>query len=392
MTDSKTFNLAPYQLAALLIVFMTAFSAPLTIVFNIGAIVSKFGATAAEAGFVITVEGICVSVAAIVCSRLITKYYLRTFLFVGMIMYAAGNALTLLAPDLNMMVLCRVMSGFGTGTVVCVVMAAAARTPKPEMTYGLVNGSAGAFIALLALAVPYVILRGGLNGAYGLYTALAIVGICLIAIIPNSKAPAHEPAIAATAGQSPKSKFLANSGWIALGGMGIFFFGQAGIAAFVERIGVNIEISLASIGFAFFVGGLLTIVGPVLAGIVGARFGSTRPLVIVSLLLCLTVLSIAVSGTKLGFYMGVPLIMVLPAIMLPSFLGGLAVIDPSGRLAGAQPAFATMGGALGPAAAGLVADASGFNGLGWFIVTVLIVAMVLMTAATFQADRMRAAA
>jgi MFS family permease len=64
-------------------------------------------------------------------------------------------------------------------------------------------------------------------------------------------------------------------------------------------------------------------------------------------------------------------------------------MDPSGRLAGAQPAFATLGGAMGPITAGAVADAVGYGRLGWFINALMLIAASLMAVATLRADRLR---
>lgn len=388
MNSAGTVNLKHYQLAALLVLFMTAFAAPLTIAFNIGTVISAFGASRAEAGLVMTVEGVSVSIAALVCSQVITKYYLKSLLFFGLTFVVVGNGLTMLATDVTTMIACRVLAGIGIGTVVCAVMATAARTPKPEMTFGWVNGCAGAFISLLGLSVPYVISRAGIDGAYGLYTVLALVGLVLILVIPNSKAVAHVAAAPLNKGKSV-TKWSRNAGWIALLGLGIFFFGQAGIAAFVARIGESIDVSLKTVGTIFFFGGLLTIIGPIAAGVVGSRFGATRPLVFIGAIFCLAVLGITIGGEKMSFYLSVPMIMILPAILLPSFLGGLAVVDPTGRLAGAQPAFATMGGAMGPVAAGIIADVGGFGALGWFVVAVLVTGLALMAAGTLKADGIR---
>ncbi|WP_159647776.1 MFS transporter [Sphingorhabdus sp. 109] len=389
MTEASTVTLKPRQLAALLVLFMCAFAAPLTVAFNIGTIISAFGASRVEAGLVISAEGIAVSIAALVCSRLISKYYLRTLLFAGLAFVAAGNVLTLVAESIPAMIGCRIVAGLGIGTVISAVMATAARTPKPEMTFGWVNGCAGAFISMMGLTVPYFILRDGLDGAYGLYTTLSLLALLLVPMVPNIKAPPHEMPSATSRGKGASGRLQEHTGWIALLGLGIFFFGQAGIAAFVERIGARIDVSLATLGAIFFFSGLLTIVGPIAAGMVGPRFGSTKPLVLIGFLFCVAVLAVATGGDKLGFYLSVPMIMVLPAILLPFFLGGLSVVDPTGKLAGAQPAFATMGGALGPVAAGAVADASGFGALGWFVVIMLAVGMSLMATATFKADSLR---
>ena len=106
--------------------------------------------------------------------------------------------------------------------------------------------------------------------------------------------------------------------------------------------------------------------------------------------MCAAAFGLALGGNELSFLVSIPFWIVLPALLTPSFLGGLAVVDPSGKLAGAQPAFATLGGSMGPITAGAMVDAGGFGSLGWFIIAVLVIALTLMAAAAFQADRMRA--
>lgn len=382
-------DLKPGQLAALLLVFLSVFSVAITIAFNIDVIIEAFGASRSEAGFIVTAEGIGVSIGSILCSRVLTKYRTRPLLFAGSIMFVAANALTLIAPNVMTMAACRVLGGLGTGVVICVVMATAARTVKPELTFGFVSGSVGAFLALLAISVPWAIGLAGFDGAYGLYTALSVLGLLLIPLIPNTQAPAHGAPAAAATSQTSRNMLKANAGWIALVGMALFFFAQAGIGAFVARIGDTKGVSLETVGLLYFVAGLMTIVVPIAAGIVGSRFGSTKPLILVGCLMAMAASSISMGLGILPFYIGVPLNVILPSLMLPSFLGGLAVLDPSGRLAGIHPAFATMGGALGPAASGLVADQGGFAMLGWFIIAVLTLAILLMSAGTVKADILR---
>jgi predicted MFS family arabinose efflux permease len=140
----------------------------------------------------------------------------------------------------------------------------------------------------------------------------------------------------------------------------------------------------------FFLGGLLTIVGPVAVGMIGTRFGSTRPLVLIGGLMCATAVALTIDGDALIYLTCVPLWMVLPAMLTPSFLGSLATIEPSGRLAGAQPAFAALGGAMGPMLAGATVDAGGFRTLSWFVASALLGALALMAIATLKADGMRA--
>jgi len=390
VTDQAPPPITRIQQAGLIFVMLMVFTEALTVAFNIGAIMTKFGASGAHAGFVATAQGLSTAAAAIMGTRLISRHTARKLVALGLVLVAIGHVLSLVAADVIMMAVFQAIGGLGTGLVICVVLATAARTRKPEMTYGWINGSVGAYLSIMALVVPKLLIYGGFSAIYGFYSLLAVVGLLCLPAIPNVRAPSAAKTGTDVDSGGLKVGLIANmSGWIALAGMGIFYFSVAGMGAFVARIGVSLDIPLETIGMAFFIGGLLTIVCPIAAGVVGARFGSTRPLLLVGSLMCITAFGLSMSGNSSSFLAGVPLWIVLPAILTPSFLGGLAVIDPTGKLAGAQPAFATLGGSMGPMIAGGVADAGGFGTLGIFIICVLTSGLVLMTVATLRADGIR---
>ena len=63
-------------------------------------------------------------------------------------------------------------------------------------------------------------------------------------------------------------------------GVAFAFFAHGGLLTFAERIGAGLSISTISMGNAFAVGGILTIIGPLVAGVIGGRYGSMRPSVL----------------------------------------------------------------------------------------------------------------
>lgn len=366
---------------------VAALTEALTVAFNIGAILTRFEVSAAQAGSVATAQGLCMALAALTGTRLITRFTARRLVGAGLVLVGTGHALSLVAPGIAVLAACQALGGLGSGLVICVVMATAARAPKPEMTYGLINASVGLSLSLLALTVPRLLIAGGFPAAYGFYAVLAAAALLCLPAVPDTCAPDSRASGAPAAETGPRAS---PAGWIALIGMGILYGTISSMGAFIERIGVAGQVPLPTIGLAFFVGGLLTIVGPIGAGLVGARFGSTRPLVVVGALMGLTAFGLVLSGSVPGYLLCIPLWIVLPAVLTPSFLGGLAVIDRSGKLAGAQPAFATLGGSLGPMSAGAVVDASGYSGLGLYVLAILAVALSLMAIATTRADALRA--
>ncbi len=299
--------ITPILQIGLILTMLAALTKALTTAFNIGAIMTRFGASGGEAGFVATVQGISVAVAA--------------------------------------------------------------------------------------LTVPQALLWAGFAGAYSYDTLLALIGLLSFPLLPTSTAPVPPRSFKSVplAAAGPRAERGNRAGWIALFGLRMMFFASAGLGAFIERIGSGADIALQTIDFTMFFGGLLTIVGLIGAGMVGARLGRTPP---------------AGAGRRadvrhrLGPHDGRECAelsrqhsvwIVLPALLTPSFLGGLAVIDPSGKLNGAQPAFAMLGGSMGPMTAGIIADAGGYGGLGWFIIAVLLGAFTLMALATLRADRIRTA-
>ena len=85
--------------------------------------------------------------------------------------------------------------------------------------------------------------------------------------------------------------------------------------------------------------------------------------------------------------MAMPLFAMVPMVLIPFFLGAIAKLDPTGGLAAAHPAFATMGSAAGSVVMGYVADCQGFTGIGWVVLTVILVGAPLISIALLEADR-----
>jgi MFS family permease len=236
------------QQLGLIVVMLAAFTEALTVAFNIGAITARFGASAAEAGFVATAQGLSLAIAALVGTRLIARHSVARLVGIGLVLVGMGRLLALLAPTIALMAACQALGGLGTGLVVCVVTAAAARTRNPEMTYGWINASFGAYLSFLALIVPRVLESGGFVAAYGFYAALAAFGLLWLPFLPGGSAPSERRAVVGSAtGESRLAWLDARAGWIALVGLGLFYLAIAGMGAFIERIGVNADVALHTI-------------------------------------------------------------------------------------------------------------------------------------------------
>ncbi len=377
-------DLSARDLTAIIAVLLLSFSAVLGIAFNIGAMVTSLNASAGQAGQVATVELAAVSVASFATSRLLGRFSIRHVILVGAALSAIASALTILFQDINLLLAWRAFGGVGEGTVIAGLMGLAGRARNPEMTFGLVNGSIGMGITIVSMVVPRAIDQYGLGGAYAVYLIFACLAFSAIPFVPKGEGLNEQ----ATGDTSPQGRVGA-IGWLTLFGLGAVFLGHNALMAFAERIGAEVDLAMDQVGYAIAVGGLLTIAGPISAGFVGARFGSWLPVLVFIVLMIGCAYLLATIDSQNLFYAVIPIFMMLPLTMMPFFLGGLATLDPSGRLVAANPAFVTMGGAIGPVIGGYAADLYGFYEAGLLSIGLFLLGVGLMFQGLSRADEIR---
>lgn len=370
------------QLVGLISVLLFGIGSVIAMPFNIGGIVVEFGASKGDAGLVATIELASVSLSSIAVAQMVDKFDRRLLALIGLVIGAIGNGLTLTAETVESMYYLRAIGGVGAGTTIAAVMATAAQSDNPEMTFGWINGAVGIALVILSLSVPPALTTFGLDGAYGVYLVCAIFAVPMLLLFPQGQ-PARPR------GRTTSEGGGGLIGFLALVGFGGVFLAHGGVLLFAERIGAGIDMSVEQVGYALSIGGFLTIIGPVAAGAVGARFGTMGPVILAgTLLIAIGYLVTNASGPAM-FFSSVPVFMVVPLALLPIFLGGLSVLDPTGKLAASHAAFVTMGGALGPVITGRIADHSGFSAVGWFAIAVFFIGIVLMTLAARRADQIR---
>ena len=361
-------------------VLLAAFSAPITMAFNIGAVADHFvNSSRGEIGTMATLELFSISLVSIIVSRNTHLVKSRLPFLVGGLIVVIGHLLTIYARDLNMIFLARVVSGLGSGAIVASVMVMIVRGQNALMTFALLNSGVGVAGVLLSLTVPRIISTYGMEGAYFVHLIFSLFIFVFIPLISSLGDKKEE--------QLQFSPYTGKAGWIAMFGVAFAFFAHGGLLTFAERIGAGLSISTITMGNAFAVGGILTIIGPLIAGFIGGRYGSMRPSVLFLALMIFVAFFVANAWNPMIFFIAIPIFGLLPIMWTPFFLGGIANLDSSGRLAAAHPAFVTMGGAIGPMLMGYVSDYGGFSAIGWVAMFFILVSIPMVIIGTNAADQ-----
>ena len=258
------------------------------------------------------------------------------------------------------------------------------------MTFGVINASVGAMGIVIAYVLPRSLrlhehlpqIASELDGLYLTYAFMSLFAFVCLRTLP--KVP---PVVAARSDAVVPT--IPRSGWLALLGMGLIFFGHVTLALFLVTIGRAVPLTPEVIGYVFMAGGVVGIVAPLIAGYVGGRYAATGPIFGILFVLAVFAVLLANADTPMKFYVAGPVFAMLPIAMMPIALGALARIDQSGRLTGSHPAFVLIGGAVAPFVGGAISDIGGFAASGWFAVGCISVGALLMLGAVRQSDRMR---
>jgi predicted MFS family arabinose efflux permease len=188
----------------------------------------------------------------------------------------------------------------------------------------------------------------------------------------------RQAALSLPAGATP-----ARLGWpiCALAGLGMFALGAGGLQAFVERLSAAIGIAPQELGHALAFGAGMSILAPLLVMALGTRLGRALPIALGGAVLCLISWMLTHAAQPTLFLANAALLGPLGLLLSPYLFGVLALLDASGRLAGAGPAFLMLGVALGPALAGIAISRWGLGSIGVGGAVSFALAVVLVCAA-----------
>jgi MFS family permease len=393
--DDGRIDLGGLPLVALTAMLLLAFAAAIAMPFNISAIVGSFAASNTLAGLVATVEMGCIAASSLLFSQLASRVNPRAVYAGGICTILAMNALTIVAPGVESLILIRGVAGFGAGAVAATVMATAGRSRTPEKTFGVINSFVGVMGMIMAQVLPQALKLGSIEPAWGLresdglffvYVIASLIALGFIRMVP---VPPRR--VVGTA--DPLPAVLPASGWLALSGLGIIFFGHGTLSMYIVEVGFEVGLTAQAIGNTFAVASLIGILAPLVAGHLGSRYAATLPVYTILGAVLLFGLLLAHATTPLGFFVFAPLYAMTPIAMMPIALGALARLDPSGRLTGAHPAFVTLGAAAAPLTGGAIRDMAGdFTATGWFVACCIVIGGTLLFRAIGQADRLRSMA
>lgn len=297
-----------------------------------------------RAGFIAATEMAGVAIASGLGVIWVRRFNWRTTAVASTVIFIAGN---LVSVDINSywpMLVSRFVVGIASGALLAIGLACQSDSKNAVRIFGYWVACQMTVSSAGYLLLPIVRENWGLDG---FLFALVLLG--LTAFLAVAQIPAHGLKRAVT---SEMRQGLLRSGPLALFGALLFFMAQGGLWAFLERLGLGINLTTTQIGFALALSSWLGIAGGLAKNWLADALGSLSPFtfVIVGQLVMLVLFE---TGTDiLLFGTAVCMLQFFWAMGMAALLGGFNVIDKTGGLVLLLMSIAKVGYSLGPALMG----------------------------------------
>ena len=337
-----------------------------------------------EIGLSFGLQAGAIALVSLYCSYKVDVLRLRKLAFTGVILALAAHGLSLAADTFQVFTLCRIVAGIGEGMAFAAANITGAAVKNPDRVFAQAQLASMSVVVVLLFAVPEITALYGFRVSIGAMILALIVSTPLIARLPVTNT-----------GNDAISAGKARHYPLPLLGIGILIaftlvnLSDIGIWVFSERIATQIGITPDAVSWSLGAASILAMGGPLLAALLGDRFGIVIPLTAGLVLEGCSALLVVYATGPISYSAGLVLLLISIGFLYPYFLGVLARLDEHGSwttLSGTVVSFAM---AVGPVISGLVAAQAGYISVGWFTVGFCIVALSILLAALQSLNRCR---
>jgi len=314
----------------------------------IGGFSEELSLSTPQVGWLGSADMIGMFAGAVVATAWIRKADWRKVAFVTSIALLLCHLLSAWVENYSALLAIRVVAGFAGGSMMSIALTCLGDTFNPDRYFALfISGQLGLGAAGLA-ALPGVIARFGLEGAFLGLALLVCLAVAVIPLIPR------EGDFQAPASIRDLSVGKMIPGALALVACFLFDLGIMMVWAYAERMGNSAGFDAGFIGQALAASLLAALVGSLLAAVMGVRFGRVLPLLAALLLQGIALWLLAGASSPRAFFVGVMLFAFAWNFPVPFQLAITVSVDVTGRLVVLFLSAVKLGYAAAPALAALL--------------------------------------
>ncbi|QCI11936.1 MFS transporter [Pseudomonas putida] len=347
--------------------------------FLISAIIHDLQLNEAQAGLLMSAEFGFTMLASLLVAPFMGRAPRRTLAIVGTLLAIAANLVSASIDSLYGLAAVRCVAGIGAGLALACGNAAVASAKHPDRVAGHMNVLSVVLMIVVMLGYAKVMALYGLPGLYYAMAATMAVMLLAIAAMAQHGVVASAAAVPSSGQRGAGNVLLSLPAICMMLAMFVFQARDTMGWAFVERIGTMVGYSGDELGVLLSFQSVVGLIGPLIAAMVGKRFGMSTPVILAILLTGATSLSYVLGEHSKTLYTAGVMTICVTYFYALSYLTGLAAaLDREGRVVAAAGSFLSLGLAAGPAISGGLISLGGFTLAAWGIGVTVILTLMLV--------------
>ena len=342
--------------------------------FLIGSTMVNLNLNAEGVGILYSLEFIAAALSSFIIAPKIGKIKRRNIAFIGAFIVIAGNLISAMWINYEFLLLIRPFTGIGAGLALASGNATIANAKHPEKIAGMMNVLFAAMIFLLMLYLSLLSEHWGIQGVYFGLSTVTLSYLLLLKLMPQGSTNRN---------LKTTSNKLNSTGIFSIAGIAIFavffmFTLRDSMAwGFAERIGDTVGYSSSEMGKLLSLQAFTGLLGPIIAAIIGFKFGMRLPLLFGIVFAGLTTYAIFLSPETPYLFKTSVLVFTAGYFFAISYLTAYAAtLDLDGRIVAASGSAMLLGVAAGPALSGYLITKGGYT-FGAWTTLVLVVLMII---------------
>ena len=358
----------------------------------LGPLMNRFDLDEALIGVMFSQEIMVYALAMLLIAGPLSRFSRVKVAMIGGVLLIIANLVSASTESFELLRVMRLLSGMSAALIGAAGTASAASSLNPQRVFAIVTVTWGLMAALQPVLVPYLtVFYGSAGGYYGMAGIIVLfLPLCRWLIPPNQAecGTAANGSVEATQRLTllqNLAEYLGvrnapNARYALFMMLGLFIYGvgQGSIQVFLEQIGLRSGLDEFMIGQVIgvaMIGGLL---GAVLAGWMGSRFGNIRPLIAAIILNIVFASALALAESPVVYAILEFLWTFSYYFLIPYVMGVLSEMDEQGRWAVAVDAVWWLGTAPGAAVGTMAVSAGGYLILSFIPVIGGLVSVVLL--------------
>jgi predicted MFS family arabinose efflux permease len=317
----------------------------------VGALQDVWGYSAADAGYITSIDLAGLLTGSILTSSLAHRLDWRWYVGAALGISAASNVLCAPFHGIVALACLRFIAGCASGATYAASLTLLSRNREPATGFSILILLQVLANALVLVVFPLLSERWGPSAIFAAIAAVLLVSLAAVALLPRADSRPPIPQSPADGAQRRRVPLLPA---LCLLAVALFYVAIGSYWAYAERMGLEFGIAVQQVHWLLSAGVLLSAAACLSARTVAHRIGQSRALLGALSLLAFTLLIHGLLPTPAMFVINLAVLQLCWNFIDIFQLGTLAVLDPSGRAAALVPAAQGAALAAGPAAAAFV--------------------------------------